>query len=151
MGRYPTGVTIVAARGSTAMVIGSFGSASLDPPLVMFLPGKSSSSWPAIEDTGHFAVSVLGAHQGEVCHTVFEKGDDPFDAFEWHTVSTGSPVLHDCLAWVDCRIADVHDAGDHWIVLGEVVALGEGDPAAGPLVFWGGSYGTVGDLPAPTT
>ncbi len=133
------------------MVIGSFGSVSLDPPLVMFLPAKSSSSWPAIQKTGHFAVSVLGAHQGEVCQTVFDKGQDPFAMFEWHTLSTGSPVLQDCLAWIDCRIADVHEAGDHWIVVGEVVALGEGDPELGPLVFWGGAYGTIGDLPAPLT
>lgn len=147
LGRYPTGVTIVTAEGSAAMVIGSFGSVSLEPPLVSFLPAKSSATWPLIEATGHFAVSVLAEDQGEICETVFDRTDDPFVAFDWHPAPSGAPVLAGCLAWVDCRITEVVDAGDHWIVLGAVLALGEEDRTpAGPLVFWNGIYSGLADL-----
>ena len=146
LGQYPTGVTIVTGVASgdddaPAMVIGSFGSVSLDPPLVMFMPGRNSSTWPRIEAGGHFGVSVLGAGQDAVADLLFNKTGEHFRAHDWTTAASGVPVLTDALAWLDCSITDVHDGGDHVIVVGAVDALGvpETGPAA-PLVFWQGRY-----------
>ncbi|MFM6931786.1 MAG: flavin reductase family protein, partial [Novosphingobium sp.] len=67
LGNYPTGVTVVTAMGEDGqpigMVVGTFTSVSLDPPLVGFLPDKRSSSWPQIEKAGHFCVNVLARDQ----------------------------------------------------------------------------------------
>lgn len=147
LGRYPTGVTLVTADddGPVAMVIGSFGSVSLDPPLVQFMPAKTSSTWPRIERSGHYCVNVLGADHLDLCNSFFRKDGDPFEAISWHAGPSGSPVIENIHAWIDCRIRDVHDAGDHWIVVGEVMALDAGDDGS-PLVFHQGGYHTVGPI-----
>ena len=57
LGKYPTGVTLVSSmddQGPFAMVIGSFGSVSLDPPLVQFMPAKESGNWSRIKNTGRY-------------------------------------------------------------------------------------------------
>lgn len=145
LGACPTSVAVVTAAtsGPAAMVIGSFGSVSLDPPLVMFMPAKSSSTWPKIEKVGHFAVSILSQYQQEVCDRIVEKRGDHFAVFDWDVSSTSSPILDGCVAWLGCRIEHVHEAGDHWIVVAEVLDLGAAEPLSPPLVFCGGSYQTL--------
>lgn len=148
LGLYPTGVTIITGLpphddDAPAMVIGSFGSVSLDPPLVMFMPGKSSATWPLIEAGGHFAVSVLGDGHDVVAGRLVSKSGDHFEEHGWRQAASGAPVLEDCIAWLDCAITDVHDAGDHWIVVGTVNELGGSDhpdTPSRPLVFWQGKY-----------
>ncbi|MEE8602265.1 flavin reductase family protein [Euzebya tangerina] len=146
LGQYPTGVTIVTGVPDSdgeapAMVIGSFGSVSLDPPLVMFLPGKGSSTWPDIEAGGHFGVSVLGAGHDAVADDLFTKTGEHYTNHAWTTTASGAPVLTEALAWLDCTISDVHEAGDHWIVVGAVDALGmSAEGPVKPLVFWQGKY-----------
>jgi len=148
LGNYPTGVTIVAGIdvGPVAMVIGSFGSVSLDPPLVEFMPATTSRTWPRIAAGGVFSVNICGAHQEDLVGSFFAKDADPFDGIAWHAGPTGSPIIEGCIGWVDCRIAEVHEAGDHYIVIGEVVDLGADDDDAAPLVFYRGGYGTFGEL-----
>lgn len=146
LGHFPTGVTVVAAVSDgepAGLAIGSFGSVSLEPPLVMFCPGKSSSSWPAIERSGVFCVNVLAADQADLSSRFAGREPDKFAGVAWSTRSTGSPVIDGCLAWIDCTIETVHEAGDHWIVIGRVVDLGVGRPDAGPLIFFKGGYGGV--------
>jgi 3-hydroxy-9,10-secoandrosta-1,3,5(10)-triene-9,17-dione monooxygenase reductase component len=144
LGRYPTGVTLVSAAdagGPFAMVIGSFGSVSLDPPLVQFMPAIDSSTWPRIEATGSYCVNVLGDDQLDLSNSFFAKSADPFAAANWEAGPTGSPIIAGCVAWIDCEIDAVHRGGDHLIVIGAVKAMGEGDSDAGPLLFLGGKYG----------
>ena len=144
LGQLPTGVTAVTAtteQGPAGMVVGSFTSVSLDPPLVAFLPGKESTTWPRIHEAGHFCVNVLSADQEDVCQSLMSKAADKFEALEWApSERTGSPALKEAVAWVDCRISDVVDAGDHWFVLGEVLDLDIGTPST-PLLFFRGGYG----------
>ncbi|MDH4169607.1 MAG: flavin reductase family protein [Acidimicrobiia bacterium] len=143
MGCFPTGVTVVTAMDGdqpVAMVIGSFGSVSLDPPLVMFLPGNTSKTWPQIERAGHFCVNVMGHDQLEVCNAFFTKEVDPFDTFGWEPAGSGAPRLEGSSAWIDCAIDNVVEAGDHYIVIGRVLDL-DGDHERVPLVFHGGRYG----------
>ena len=149
LGRYPTGVTVVTAHDGDdplAMVIGSFVSVSLDPPLVGFLPGKSSGTWPRMESAGSFCVNVLGDHQLDVANHFFRKDVDPWETVEWHAGATGAPVIGGCIAHIDCTLHEVVDAGDHWMVLGLVREMDCPDEAPGPLLFYGGGYGGYTEL-----
>lgn len=146
LGHYPTGVTVVTGveNGSPAgLAIGSFGSVSLDPPLVMFCPGKSSNSWPTIQASGSFCVNVLADDQAAVSSLFAGRDPDKFAGVAWSTRATGSPVIDGCLAWIDCTIETVHEGGDHWIVVGRVADLGVGRADSGPLIFFKGGYGAV--------
>lgn len=146
LGHYPTGVcaiTAVQPDGVTAaMIVGSFTSVSLDPPLVAFFPDKGSSSWPKIAAAGKFCVNVLGDAQEDLCRILASKAPDKFDNVPHHLSALGSPVLDGALAWIDCTIHAVHDAGDHHIVLGAVHGLDVHHPGA-PLLFHKGAYGRV--------
>ncbi len=143
-GRVPTAVSIVTAMDGdqpVAMVIGSFGSVSMDPPLVQFMPGKSSESWKRMSGAGSFCVNVLGDDQVDLSNSFFVKDVDPFTACTWDTAVTGAPRIEGCAAWIDCVTHEVVDAGDHWLILGRIVGL-DGDSDRAPLVFLGGSYGS---------
>lgn len=144
LGHFPTGVTVITADtpdGPVGLAIGSFTSVSLDPPLVAFCPAKASSSWPKIREAGAFCVNVLGEDQELLCRTFASKGTDKFKGVGWEPTSTGSPRLASVLAWIDCSIEAVHDAGDHEICIGRVAEMDVGEESAGPLVFYRGGYG----------
>jgi len=144
LGSYPTGVVIITGDtpdGPVGLAIGSFTSVSLDPPLVGFLPDKGSSSWPRIHGTGAFCVNVLAADQLDVCKAFASKGGDKYASVTWRTAATGSPVLDGVLAWIDCRIDRVDEAGDHWFVLGRIEELAVERDDVGPLLFFRGAYG----------
>lgn len=145
LGNFPTGVVAITAQGldgsPAGMAVNSFTSVSLDPPLVAFLPTKSSSSFPKIRTAGRFAVNVLDARDEQVCRNFATKGGDKFAGTNWSpSPKTGSPLLERAVAWIDCEIEQIHDAGDHYIVIGRVLDLdmGTGD---GPLLFFRGGYG----------
>ena len=143
LGHFTTGVTVVTAAGidgPVGLAVGSFASVSLEPPMVGFFPDKSSSSWPKIEESGHFCVNVLAEAQEDVCRRFASKGDDKFRGLGWHTASSGAPVLDGILAWIDCDIAQVSEAGDHYFVLGAVRDLAVAHDGA-PLLFFRGGYG----------
>ncbi len=144
LGRFPTGVTAVTANGSEGLIgvaIGSFASVSLDPPLVGFFLGKTASSWPGISAVNSFCVNILAADQVELCGAMASKRADKFDGIEIESAPhSGAPILPGVAGWIDCRIWNVFDGGDHHIVIGRVMAL-DCDHDAIPMVFLGGSYG----------
>ena len=147
LGHFPTGVTIVTAIGPdepVGLTIGSFTSVSLDPPLVGFLPGKGSQSWPEIEQAGSFCVNILAHDQGEQCFRFARNESARFEGLGWEPAPSGSPILDGVLAWIDCTIDQVVDAGDHWFVLGRVLALDARD--ANPLLFFRGKLGGFAEL-----
>jgi 3-hydroxy-9,10-secoandrosta-1,3,5(10)-triene-9,17-dione monooxygenase reductase component len=144
LGHFPTGVTVITAiteNGPVGLAVGSFFSVSLDPPLVAFCAGRSSTSYPKIEAAGHYCVNVLADDQEDVCRVFASKGDSKFSTIGWRpSPVTGAPVINDVLAWIDCEIHAVHEAGDHWIVIGRALELEVGHEG-GPLVFFRGGYG----------
>lgn len=144
LGHFATGVTIITAAPPGGAVVGiavnSFTSVSLDPPLVAFCAAHSSSTWPKIREAGAFCVNIMGEEQEDVCRLFASKGADRFEAVGWKPAGSGSPVLEGGLAWIDCRIAAQHEAGDHTIVVGSVLGLDVADQG-GPLVFFRGGYG----------
>lgn len=145
LGHFATGVTVITAMYGGApvgMAANSFTSVSLDPPLVLFCAGKSSTTWPQIEQAGAFAVNILAADQEHVSRLFAAKGADRFDGVGYGHGTTGSPLIDGALAFLDCRITAQHDAGDHLIVVGEVVEMGLGGDAA-PLLFFRGGYGQL--------
>jgi len=143
LGHFPTGVTVITAETDgqpVGMAVGSFASVSLDPPLVAFFAGQSSSSWPKIEASGSFCVNVLAEDQEEVSRRFASKDADKFAGLGWKQAVTGSPLLDGVLAWIDCDIESVTDMGDHRCVLGRVRDLAVGHDGA-PLIFFRGGYG----------
>ena len=143
LGHFPTGVTVITAAthsGPVGMAVGSFASVSLDPPLVAFFAGRSSRSWPRIEAAGAFCVNVLADDQEDLCRRFASKEEDKFVGLGSTPASSGSPVLTGVVAWIDCDIDSVTEAGDHWCVMGRVRGLDIGTDGA-PLLFFRGGYG----------
>lgn len=142
LGRFATGVTIVTAvhEGEpVGLTCQSFTSVSLDPPLVLFVPARTSRAWPRIERAGAFCVNVLARGQQELAEVFASRGTDKFAGVEWRPGVTGAPVLAGGVAWVDCVLHAVHGGGDHLVVLGRVRDLGApGD--ADPLLFLESRY-----------
>lgn len=150
LSRFATGVTIVTAmerEGPVGFTCQSFTSLSLDPPLVALAPAKSSTSWPRIAQAGRFCVNVLAEDQAGLCRSFAVSGGDKFSGVVWHPGVTGAPVLNGSLAWVECELELVHDAGDHELVIGRVVELGM-DDRVGPLLFFRSAFGAfTAELP----
>jgi 3-hydroxy-9,10-secoandrosta-1,3,5(10)-triene-9,17-dione monooxygenase reductase component len=149
LGSFATGVTVVTAPptddgeglGPAGFACQSFSSLSLDPPLVCFMVGRTSTTWPRIARAGVFCVNVLGAHQGELCRGFAVSGADKFAGVEYDAAPvSGSPRLVGAAAWIDCTIHAVHTGGDHLIVVGRVDALGTGDGDMAPLLFHKGRF-----------
>ncbi|MET7649423.1 MULTISPECIES: flavin reductase family protein [unclassified Streptomyces] len=151
LGSFASGVTVVTAAaaededagvGPAGFACQSFSSLSLDPPLVAFMVGRTSTTWPRIARAGAFCVNVLGAGQSAVCRAFAASGTDKFAGVA-HDASpvSGAPRLAGTLAWIDCTIHAVHTGGDHLIVVGRVNALGTGEGAdEPPLLFHRGRF-----------
>lgn len=144
LGNVPTAVVAITAMDvdgqPTGMTVGSFISVSLDPPLVAFLPDKSSSTFPKIRESGRFCANILTANQEDVCRQLSLKGVDKFARLRWEESALGTPHLAGAIGWIDCTISDIHDAGDHFIVVGAVDSL-RADHRDSPLIFLRGGYG----------
>jgi flavin reductase (DIM6/NTAB) family NADH-FMN oxidoreductase RutF len=147
LGRLPTGVVVVTGgdpERPSGLLCGSFMSVSLEPPLVVVSPAKTSTSWPAIEAGGSFCANVLAENQEHLARRFAISGGDKFESIDWHPApATGSPLIDDVAAWIDCRIYERFDAGDHLLVLGEVLELSV-DRDAGALVFHRGAFHPLG-------
>ncbi|MEV8528280.1 MULTISPECIES: flavin reductase family protein [unclassified Streptomyces] len=144
LGQFASGVTVITASdadGPAGFACQSFASLSLDPPLVAFMVGRTSTTWPRIARAGVFCVNVLGAEQGALCRGFAVSGADKFAGVEHEPApATGSPRLVGVPAWIDCRIQNVHTGGDHLIVVGRVEALDCAEDAD-PLLFHAGRFG----------
>jgi 3-hydroxy-9,10-secoandrosta-1,3,5(10)-triene-9,17-dione monooxygenase reductase component len=143
LGHFPTGVTVITSvhEGQpVGLAVGSFASLSLEPPQVLFCPGKQSSTWPKIHATGSFCVNILAEDQEDVCRVFASSAADKFAEVGWKKSGNGSPILDGVLAYIDCTVADVVEAGDHYVVIGGVQDL-EVRHEGGPLLFFRGGYG----------
>ena len=143
LGHFATGVVVVTASDNgvpVGMTCNSFTSVSLDPPMVLFCAAKSSSTWPRIQSAGRFAVNFLDDDGEEICRLFAQKDADRFARISHRAGRSGSPVLDDALAFVECETAAEHEAGDHVIVVGRAIELGSRSEGK-PLVFFRGGYG----------
>lgn len=145
LGHFPTGVCVLAGFDDDepiGLAIGSFFSVSLEPPLVGFCAGKGSSTWPRLRASGRFCISILGEDQEPVSRVFASREPDKFAGLGWDRTPLGQPRLTDALAWIDCELDAVHDAGDHEIAVGAVRDLGV-IHEHGPLVFFRGGYANL--------
>jgi len=148
LGHLPTGVTVLTAFGAdglAGMAANSVTSLSLDPPLVLVCPARSSVTWPDIRQAGRFCVNVLGNHHAALCRQFAAKGGDRFSGVSWHE-RAGGPGIDDAIAWIDVELSEEHDGGDHTIVVARVLSL-EAAEGRQPLVFFRGRYGNFGAVP----
>lgn len=141
-------MTGIDSRGvPCGITIGSFVSVSLDPPLVGFLPGKNSRSWPMISESGNFCVNILGAGQDELCWRFAKEpageDDNKFVGLSWSASASGSPILPGVIGWIDCSIDSVNEAGDHWFVIGRVTALSHESDVDDAMVFFRGKVTSI--------
>jgi flavin reductase (DIM6/NTAB) family NADH-FMN oxidoreductase RutF len=144
LGHLPTGVTVVTANGAdgpVAMSANSVTSVSLHPPMILFCPAKTSTTWPSIHGSARFCVNIFAAHHEEFSRRFAARGVDRFAGVAWHARPSG-PALDDAVAWIECTIEAVHEAGDHLIVVGLVDELDVRDTDVDPLVFFRGRYGS---------
>jgi 3-hydroxy-9,10-secoandrosta-1,3,5(10)-triene-9,17-dione monooxygenase reductase component len=143
LGHYPTGVAVVTATtadGPVGMAVNSFTSLSLRPPLVLFCPAVTSTTWPALRLAGNIAVNVLSARQEAVSRAFAARGRDRFRDVSWTVGSNGAPLLDDALGWLECTVQAEYPAGDHIVVIAGIDQMGVHDAIADPLVFFKGAY-----------
>lgn len=149
LSHFPSGVVVITGfdeHGTPAgLTCQSFTSLSLDPPLVLIAPAKSSRSWPRIAGGNRFAINILGADHRDISGTFARSGGDKFAEVAWHVSPENLPVLDDAIAVIECEIDAVHHGGDHWIVVGAVRAIGTraGSDDPEPLVFYRSGYRTL--------
>jgi flavin reductase len=141
MGHFATGVTVVTTdgeAGSHGMTANAFASLSLDPPLVMVAVDKRAAMLEFLKTNRCFAVSILRRDQEEISRRFARPGPKDFSDLNITTSATGSPILADGIAFIDCRVYEILPGGDHEIFIGEILT---GDHQGGdPLLFYAGSY-----------
>jgi flavin reductase (DIM6/NTAB) family NADH-FMN oxidoreductase RutF len=143
LGHFASGVTVVTAAGDdpVGFTCQAFAALSLEPPMVLLAPSKTSTSWPRIAEAGAFCVNILASDQEDLARSFSVSGGDKFIGVGWERApATGAPLLDGIVAWVECRLGQIHDAGDHELVTGHVVSLGVGEGL--PLLFYRGGFGT---------
>lgn len=145
MGHYPTGVAIVTGRASDgdllALVVGTFSSVSLDPPLVSFMPMKSSKTFARMRECSSLCINIVGGEQEEEMLKVARRWENKLDGIDWYMSPSGDPILKNAVAWIDTSISSNIEAGDHWITLCEVHDMEVTNPVS-PLLFFQGGYGS---------
>jgi len=143
LGQFATGVAAVTGLHDGApvgMVVNSFSSVSLDPPLVAFCVAHTSRSWPRLRLSRRLGICFLAAGQHTEVSRLASSGGTKFRDLVWSASPGGAPILDGALAWLECSVETEHPAGDHLIVVARVHHL-DGLAGADPLVFYGGVYG----------
>ncbi|MCL2536344.1 MAG: flavin reductase [Nocardiaceae bacterium] len=153
-GHFASGVTIVTTRNGDhvyGITCSSFVSLSLNPLLVTVSVNAGSPFLEEVRASGRLAVSVLASHQQDVSQYFATRGrgraEGEFPGLATESVSTGAPVVSDCLSWFDATLHAILPGGDHEILIGEVVAAGGRDGT--PLLYWAGDYRQL-DTPVET-
>lgn len=137
-----TGVTVVTTINERGQPIGftanSFTSVSLDPPLVLVCLAKASANRDSFATAESYAINILTDDQQHISSTFARPVENRFDGISWRIEKTGSPIIDGVAAWLDCRMHDVIDAGDHLIFIGEVMAFA--NTTLSPLGYLRGNY-----------
>lgn len=145
-GQFATGVNVVTAKDVDGSLIGmtanSFSSVSLDPPLLLWCPGNSLPSLPAFQRAGHFAINVLASTQHDMAKQFARPSEDKFAGISYSPGTFGAPLLEGALATFECRIDAMYPAGDHHIMVGEVVSYTTNETAQ-PLIFHCGHFSSI--------
>ena len=146
IGVLATGVTIVTATGAdgpAGMTTNAVTSLSLEPLLLLVCFDRGARTLEVVREAQRFAVNVLRAEDRDLAAVFASKrgGREKFERVA-HREIQGVPVIDSALAWIGCELRELVPGGDHVIGIGEVVAMGGGDPGD-PLVYFRGRYTTT--------
>lgn len=147
-GCFPSGVVAIAAQVEgepVGMVASTFTSVSMDPALVSICMQNTSGTWPRLRDCPTLGLSLLAEGHDTACISLSSKHGDRFAGVEWDVSGAGSVFLNGSVAWLDCRLHVEVPAGDHLIVLFEIVGL-RADPTLSPLVYHGSRFHRLASL-----
>jgi flavin reductase (DIM6/NTAB) family NADH-FMN oxidoreductase RutF len=142
LGHFASGVTVITTSDSEARATGltasAFTSVSLDPPLILVCVDHKSQSYPALLESGRFAVNILGCDQEDVSRRFATTRLDKFDTVPYQTSPLGLPLIEGALGHLECTTVSTHVEGDHTIFVGRVerATIGTGDP----LLYYRGRY-----------
>lgn len=143
MGHFATGVTIVTSHDGAGKLGGltanAVASVSLEPPMVLVCVDKKSDSYPLFGASQTFAVNILAQEQETLSRRFAKSGGDKFSGIGYRIGTTGSPLLSDTIAFLECRIRHAFDAGDHTIYVGEAVDIAV-ESESDPLLYFRGGY-----------
>jgi 3-hydroxy-9,10-secoandrosta-1,3,5(10)-triene-9,17-dione monooxygenase reductase component len=142
LGHFATGVTVITgldAGEPVGFACQAFAALSLDPPLVLFCPARTSATWRRLAASGRFCANILAASQRELARRFGVSGTDKFAGVSWSPDPSGLPVLGGVLTWASCAVEAVHEAGDHYVVIARVTSLGDSAPGD-PLLFYRGRF-----------
>ena len=152
LGKLPTGVVAITGinddNEKLGLVVGTFQSLSLEPPLVMFCVDKSSSTWPKLRKLQNFTANILSDDQISICRSLSRKGPQKFEGLPCTTGPLGTPHLDGATAYIDCKVTAEVVVGDHYMVVGAVTNMEEGSGNA--LIFRGGKFGQYLPIDLPT-
>jgi 3-hydroxy-9,10-secoandrosta-1,3,5(10)-triene-9,17-dione monooxygenase reductase component len=149
MGQVPTCVTVVTAMVDDkpqAMVIGSFVSVSLDPPLAGFFCTTTSETWQTLRQAEVLGVNVLGEHQIDISNACMRHPDERLNDLDW-TMVDGAPQIAGSTAWFTMTHHQTLDAGDHELALCNVITMDVPEEPLAPVIFHGGTYRTLAEMP----
>lgn len=142
LGHFATGVTVVTTRESDGSFVGLTASAvasvSLEPPLVLVCVDHKAQCYPAFQDSGRFAISILGADQQDVSTRFASREPDKFDGISYTLGRLGLPLMDGAVAQLECTTVHAYPGGDHTIFVGRVedATVAGGDP----LLYFRGRY-----------
>jgi flavin reductase (DIM6/NTAB) family NADH-FMN oxidoreductase RutF len=148
MRQWISGVSIVTMQTGErqhGLTVSGFLGVSLEPPLVLISIGQELTSAEVLKDSAAYAVNFLSEDQHDLSDRFAGRlGEvDRFEGLTTHRAATGSPILDDCLAWLDCRVVSTQVVGDHTLYIGEVVAAGV-NGSGKPLLYWNADYRQLG-------
>lgn len=142
LGKFLTGVTVVTTLDENDTPVGftanSFTSVSLDPPLILVCLARSAGLALVFGQANSFAINILSKKQEAISNDFASKKENRFSDTKWVKKSTGSPIIEHCAAWLDCKMHDKIIAGDHIILIGEIVEGEKSDSS--PLGYYQGRY-----------
>jgi flavin reductase (DIM6/NTAB) family NADH-FMN oxidoreductase RutF len=147
MGHFATGVTVITTyrksgelHGLTANAVASL---SLVPPLVLICVDKKADSYPCFEESKVFTVNILASGQEGLSRRFAVSGGEKFDGVAYRAGANGAPIIEGALAYIECRVVNAFDGGDHTVYLGE--AEESETREAKPLLYFRGGYREIGD------
>lgn len=149
MGRFATGVSVVTTKNGdeiNGMTANALTSVSLEPPLILICVDRDNYTHRLVSESKIFAVNILSESQQELADAFARPGPgkaDYLSKLETFKAITGSPIIANCLSYLDCRVVQMHQAGDHTIFIGQVTAA-EVKSDNNPLIYWNGSYRRLG-------
>ena len=145
LGKFATGVTVVTCSDNNGKPYGitanSFSSVSLEPRLILWNIAKVSNSLKAFLKAEYFAINILARDQQDLSSHFAKSDHTLFDSIEINRSPENVPVIPGALACFECRTHQIHECGDHYIIIGEIVRFESMD--AEPLLFFGGKYAAI--------